>query len=238
MPTTEASRPYAKALVEAARALAPDLPENVPDDPVEWIESHPVVSDGEEIAPRGHVWSKQREVVAALMRERARVVVHASQGNGKTWLASRLAAWWMLKHRGLDARVVVIGPTWDQLDAGMLHEFRMDPSFYRPGRLSFSRRVVTLDGKDLIAWRSPPLTMTQRNPLQGIHSDLLLVLIEEASNFGFKLWNEATVAITSGGTRGCWPSGTRWTWGRRTTRRRRWGPGGRWCTSGRSTRRT
>ena len=186
-------------LAEAARNRAHQRPDSISEDPIKWIESVPVLQDSKKIADGGFVWSKQREIVEALSKPRARVLVHASQGNGKTWLGSRLAMHFILKNRYEDARVIIVGPSWDQLDGGLLHEFRKQPSMYQPGTLSFSRRVVEMDGRDVIDWRSPAPGQTARNPIQGIHSDKLLVLIEEASNFGFKLWNEATVAITSGG---------------------------------------
>lgn len=190
---------FASAILDAADSISGELPESIPNDPVDWIERHPVIEGGREIAPRGYVWSKQREIIAALSRPRAKVLVHSSQGIGKTWLASRIAMWFILKHRGLDARVIIVGPSWDQLDGGLLYEFRKEEDLYLPGKLSFSRRVVEMDGKDVVDWRSPPEGHSKKNPLQGLHSDKMLVLLEEASNFGFKLWNEATVAITSGG---------------------------------------
>lgn len=175
-------------LADAAKKRASDRPNAIPEDPIAWIESR-----------GGHVWSKQREICAALAKPRARVVVPSSNGTGKTHLAAQLAIHFARKYQNENARVVVVGPSWDQLDEGTLHHARISDAISPPGSLGISRGVFTINDRSMIVWRSPPKGQTARNILQGLHSEKMLVILEESSEIGFRLWNEATIALTSGG---------------------------------------
>lgn len=57
-------------------------------------------------------WAKQEDIARALV-ERRRVTVRSCNGSGKTWLASRLALWFLYSRPG--SIVVTTAPTWRQV---------------------------------------------------------------------------------------------------------------------------
>ena len=176
------------ALNTAAKTRASGRSAAIPDDPIEWVHSQ-----GE------HLWSKQREIVEALDHYRAKVAVPTCNGAGKTHLASRLAIHFALKHQNENARVVIVGPSWTQLEEGTLDHAKQSDAISPPGTLRPSRAWFEINGRHMIVWRSPPKGQTARNILQGYHSRKMLIILEEAGEIGYRLWTEATGAITSGG---------------------------------------
>src|SRR5437763_17091068 len=61
-----------------------------------------------------HLWSKQREIARSVV-ENKRTAVKASHAVGKSFLASRLIAWWIDAHPPGEAFVVSTAPTFAQV---------------------------------------------------------------------------------------------------------------------------
>lgn len=158
-------------------------------DPLSWMHSQGV-----------ETWSKQREIVDAVVKPFSRVLVPSANGTGKTHIASWLAAWFAQRWRGTDSRVVIIGSSWDQLrDGTHAHISNMNLGEFAETQ---SERHIKIDGRRAIVWRSPPKGWTpgrRRKLLQGLHARRMLVIIEEANEIPPSLWAEATVAIVTGG---------------------------------------
>ena len=68
------------------------------------------------------LWSKQREVAEAVSRHK-KVAVKSAHGPGKTWLAARLAVWFLSTRK--PAEVVTTAPTWQQVAALLWKEINL-----------------------------------------------------------------------------------------------------------------
>ncbi|MBT5773216.1 MAG: hypothetical protein HOH95_02455 [Dehalococcoidia bacterium] len=67
------------------------------------------------------LWSKQREI-AESVRDHRHVAVRSAHDTGKSFVASRLAAWWLSVHAPGDAFVVTTAPTFAQVRAILWRE--------------------------------------------------------------------------------------------------------------------
>lgn len=147
-------------------------------DPVGWIK----YMTGED------VWSKQGEI-AEMVRDHKSSAVKAAHGVGKTWLAARIAAWW-IDTRYPDVYVATTAPSTDQLklvwdnlrtvyrvienryDAGLIdHKL--------PGKIMKDNEWKLPDGTTLGQGRKPP-DGKEGDSFQGIHKKYVLALGDEA----------------------------------------------------------
>lgn len=147
-------------------------------DPVGWIN----YMTGEEL------WSKQ-EKIAEGVRDNRSYAVKAAHGVGKTWLASRLACWW-IDTRFPDVYVATTAPSADQLklvwdnirrvyaliqrrfDAGII-----DHSL--PGKIMKDNEWKLEDGTTLGQGRKPP-DSKEGDSFQGIHNKYVFAIGDEA----------------------------------------------------------
>ena len=128
------------------------------------------------------------------------MLVPSCNGAGKTHIAALIAAWFALRYRRENARVVIIGPSWDQLRDGT-HAI-IGGLELGAGVSPLRERHLTVDGRRAIVWRSPPKGWSASRPrklLQGLHASRMLVILEEGNEIPPPLWQEATAAIVSGG---------------------------------------
>jgi len=147
------------------------------DDPTGWVDSRL----GE------FTWSKQRDVLASV-RDNRRTAVHSCHGTGKSWLAARIAAWWIETHRPGDAFVVTSAPTGKQVKAILWREIGRA---HAKGRLSGRTNQTewwgdTVDedtgkviGEELVAFGQKPSDFAP-DAFQGIHARFVLVIFDEA----------------------------------------------------------
>ncbi|WP_203822653.1 hypothetical protein [Paractinoplanes ferrugineus] len=119
---------------------------------------------------------------------------------GKSWIASRIAAWWLDVHPPGEAIVVSTAPTYKQVHAILWEEIRGaakkaagrgDPL---PGRVLQSDEWKLDDGT-LIGFGRKPAD-TDVHGFQGIHRRYVLVVIDEACGVPAQLWT-AIEAITT-----------------------------------------
>jgi len=158
-------------------------------DPVGWCESRL----GETL------WSKQREI-AESVRDNRRTAVKSCHNAGKSWIASRVAAWWLDTHPPGEAIVVSTAPTYKQVHAILWEEIRAaakkaagrgDPL---PGRVLQSDEWKLDDGT-LVGFGRKPAD-TDEHGFQGIHRRYVLVILDEACGIPAQLWT-AVEAITT-----------------------------------------
>lgn len=159
-------------------ANKPDLKSSLKyvNDPVSWIQD----KLGE------FVWSKQRDILNSVVNNR-RTSVHSCHGSGKSFTASRLAAWWISCHPPGEAVVVTTAPTAPQVKAILWKEIgRAFSSGKLIGRLNQTEwwyPVSNGDGtyrEELVAFGRKP---ADYNPtgFQGIHARYVLVIGDEAA---------------------------------------------------------
>jgi hypothetical protein len=152
-------------------------------DPVDWIEDR-----------LGAVtWSRQQDI-ARSVRKQPRVAVQASHSVGKSWLAARIAAWWIDSHPIGDAFVLSTAPSQAQVDAILWRELRRaHAAADLPGRLTAGAHPRWLIGDELVALGRKSADMANADEaaasLQGIHARYLLLLIDEAAGVPPWVWD-------------------------------------------------
>jgi hypothetical protein len=144
-----------------------------------------------------HLWSKQIQV-AESVRDQRRTAVQSCHGVGKSFVASRLTAWWLDVHPAGEARVVTTAPTGDQVKAILWAEINGAASKARargnPFKGIVNQTEWMLDNQ-LVAFGRKPSDYNE-NAFQGIHAKYVLVIIDEACGVHKQFWTAANAIAT------------------------------------------
>lgn len=152
-------------------------------DPVWWIEN--VLGDT--------LWDKQKEICRAIVSNE-RVAVPASFGVGKTFLAARIALWFLYNFKG--AKVITTAPTSRQVKDLLWSELRT----------AHSRAKVKLGGDPLqlslklnddqfaVGFSTEDQNMDM---FTGYHSPNQMVIFDQAGGLGKTFWEAAEGLMTS-----------------------------------------
>lgn len=141
-----------------------------------------------------YIWAKQKEIANAMVRNE-RVAVPASFGCGKTYIAARIAIWFLMNHR--NSVVVTTAPTARQVRDLFWAEVR--------NANNTSKRILT---------PTRPLTTTWRiddkwymigfstkdgdvDKFTGYHSDHLLLVFDQACGIAPNVWFAGEGLMTS-----------------------------------------
>jgi hypothetical protein len=127
-------------------------------------------------------WSKQREIAESVVDNRY-TAVHSCHDSGKSFIAARLAAWWLDVHPLGEAFVVTTAPTAPQVHAILWREIRRAHARGQlEGRTTLADQWYVPDpsGEDeLVAYGRKPADYDQA-AFQGIHARYVLVIMDEA----------------------------------------------------------
>lgn len=139
------------------------------------------------------LWSRQRDIAEAL-RDHRRVAVPSCHDAGKSFLASRLAAWWIATRAPGESFVVTSAPTNAQVKAILWREIKRA---HRIGKLpgTVNRSEWLIDG-ELVGYGRKPNDWDMTG-FQGIHAARVLVIFDEASGVPQALWDAAETLITN-----------------------------------------
>lgn len=145
-----------------------------------------------------HLWSKQVQITESV-RDNRLTAVQSCHGPGKSYIASRLTAWWLNTHPPGEARVVTTAPTGDQVRAILWTEINGAAVKAAARGNPFIGRVNESDwkyGKQLIALGRKP---SDYNPyaFQGIHARYVLIIIDEACGVEKQFWTAALAIATN-----------------------------------------
>lgn len=156
------------------------------DDPVGHIEKR----------QKEFIWSKQKTIAQSVVTHK-RTAVHACHAPGKSFLAARIAAWWIDAHEAGEAFVVTTAPTFPQVRAILWREIRRAHNRAKlPGRVNQTEWILPVDGSDeLVAFGRKPADYDEA-AFQGIHARYVLVIMDEAAGIPADLWN-AVESITT-----------------------------------------
>ena len=163
-------------------------------DPVRWVEERL----GE------FVWSKQRQIMESV-RSNRRTAVPSCHETGKSFIAARIAVWWIDSHPLGEAFVVTSATTGDQVKAILWREIGRAHAKGLPGRTNQTEWFVPMPGgrEELVAIGRKP---SDYNPtaFQGIHARYVLVIFDEASGIAggsseepHSLWEAADSLIAN-----------------------------------------
>lgn len=144
------------------------IPENaaLAADPRRWVET----------ITREYLWSKQREICAAMQTHRY-VAVASAHDTGKSFIASRLGCHWLDTRP--DPFLVTTAPTWKQVNSILWREMR---KAHRKGKLKGRINLDAewyINGDELVGFGRKPADYDQA-AFQGIHALNVAVIIDEA----------------------------------------------------------
>jgi hypothetical protein len=173
------------------RRVTPEPERPLPRDPVRWVR--------DELDE--HTWSVQRKIMRSVLENRD-TAVQSCHGIGKSYIASRIAAWWIAGHPRGEALVATTAPSQPQVRTILWGEMRKAqrkgalPGFISQGQIP----EWAIDG-DLVAFgRKPQDRVSQeeaRTYFQGIHARYLLVILDEAGGIPEWLWDATTSLVTN-----------------------------------------
>ncbi len=161
------------------------------DDPVSWVTQR----------LREEIWSKQREIIESV-RDNRRTAVHSCHESGKSWLAARIAAWWIETHAPGEAFVVTTAPTNSQVTAILWREIgRAHARANMAGRCNQREWWLTMPAgnEEMVAYGRKP---DEFDPaaFQGIHARYVLVIFDEAAGIPQSLWEAGDTLIANEGS--------------------------------------
>lgn len=179
--------------------LAALKPHVYKDDPVYWIEK----SLGE------YLWSVQRTICKSLVQHR-RTAVYSCHRIGKSFLAARLAVWWIDTHEPGTALVVTSSHSAMQVKAAIWREIGRvhakgkladDGSGKRvpfAGRMNQAEWYMTMPAgnEELVAFGRKPAD-EDTTAFQGVYSRYVLVLVDEACYIAKPLWEGIDTLISN-----------------------------------------
>jgi hypothetical protein len=164
-------------------------------DPVAWVRGR--LSE--------HLWSKQVEILRAL-KDHRKVCVQSCHGIGKSYSASRAAAWWVDAHPAGEAMAITSAPSAQQVRSILWSELG---KAHRKGGLDgyITRGQVPewiVDNQQVAFGRKPADYVDQdeaRTQFQGIHARYLLVVLDEACGVPQWLWEATETLVTNEASR-------------------------------------
>ncbi len=107
---------------------------------------------------------------------------------GKSYVASRLVAWWLAAHPPGSAFVVTTAPTFHQVRGVLWREIgRAHRKGSLPGRVNQTEWWI---GEEMVAFGRKPAD-TDPTAFQGIHAQYVLVVLDEACGIPRELWTAA-----------------------------------------------
>lgn len=138
------------------------------------------------------LWDKQKEISEALVTNE-RVAVPASFGVGKTYLAARLALWWLFNHK--PSKVITTAPTLRQVKELLWSELRA--AHRRSKRpLGGDPLMLQLQLEEdwyAIGFATDPDKIDQ---FTGYHSPHMLVIFDQACGVDRAVWEAAEGLMT------------------------------------------
>jgi hypothetical protein len=143
------------------------------------------------------LWSKQREI-AESVRDYRHVAVRSAHDTGKSFVASRLAAWWLSVHEPGDAFVVTTAPTFAQVRVILWREIIR--AHKRGNLLGRTNQTEWLIDEEIVAYGRKPADYDE-DAFQGIHARYVLVILDEANGVPPGLWTAVETITTNEGCR-------------------------------------
>lgn len=162
------------------------------DDPVGWVQERL----GE------HVWSKQAEIMRSV-RDNRRTAVPSCHSAGKSFVAARIAAWWIETHPPGEAFVVTSAPTGPQVKAILWKEIgRAHAHGGLVGRTNQTEWWLKPphSKEELVAYGRKPADYDEA-AFQGIHARYVLVILDEACGMPTNLFDAGDTLISNENSR-------------------------------------
>lgn len=154
--------------------------------PVKWLQDK----------PREHAWSAQRRIMESVLNNRY-TAVPSAHDLGKSFIGSRIGAWWIDSYPAGDAFLVSTAPTAAQVSAILWREIakthRKAALRGRINRAGYPQWYI--DG-ELVAYGRKPADY-EESAFQGIHAENVLVVIDEAGGVARNLFDSVDALATN-----------------------------------------
>lgn len=145
----------------------------------------------------GHLWSKQREIVLSVLKNR-RTAVKSCHDVGKSWIASRVGAWWLSCFDPGSHFLVSLAPTFQQVRGILWREINKAHAIGGlPGHLNQTEWWME---NELVGFGRSPAD-TDPTSIQGIHAPAVLLLGDEACGLAKAILDAADSLIANDDSR-------------------------------------
>ena len=165
----------------------------------EWARRRWLQAPGEWLKERldEEGWSKQVEIMLSIVSHRY-TAVPSCFGSGKSWIAARIAAWWIDIHPPGEAFVVSTARSGKQVKAILWRELHRAHSAGKlRGRLNQTEWWLEVEGREeMVAFGRKPDDMDP-TAFQGIHARYVLVILDEAAGISSQLFEAASSLIVN-----------------------------------------
>lgn len=144
------------------------------------------------------VWSKQRQIAQSVCDNR-QTGVPSCHGAGKSFIASRIAAWWLTAFPPGEAFVVSSAPTGRQVRAILWREIgRIRAKANLPGRTNQTEWMMAMPwgNEEIVGFGMKPDDLSP-TAFQGIHARRVLVIFDEATGIAPALWDAADTLLSN-----------------------------------------
>ena len=118
--------------------------------------------------------------------ERPRTAVPSGFAVGKTWIAARIALWFLYCHRS--SLVITTAPTWRQVENVLWAEIRRQHS---QAAVPLGGEVLRTQIRLAADWFALGLSTDEPERFQGFHSAHLLMIFDEAAGVDRRVWDVA-----------------------------------------------
>lgn len=148
-----------------------------------------------------YAWGLQREVWRSVVANRA-TAVHSCHDSGKSFIASRIVAWWLSTHPVGEAFIVTTAPTSAQVNAilwreiGKAHRKARERGHPMPGRIVGSPFAQWKINDELVGYGRKPADYEQ-SAFNGIHARYVLIVLDEAGGIVRSLWDAVDSLATN-----------------------------------------
>lgn len=142
------------------------------------------------------LWGRQQEIVQSV-RDNRYTAVPSAHDAGKSFTASRVAAWWIDAHPPGEAFVISTAPTSAQVGAILWREIgKAHKKALLPGSITTAGYPMwKLDG-EIVGYGRKPAEYSDA-AFQGIHNRYVLVVIDEASGISKTLFDAVDALATN-----------------------------------------
>jgi len=143
------------------------------------------------------MWSKQAQILESL-RDNRRTAVPACHAPGKSHIAARAIAWWVTVHAPDKVRVVTTATTFRQVKSILWPHIRSIVTKHNlPGEVLTTEWKI---GSTIVADGFSPADHNEA-AVQGIHSENLLIVVDEAGGISNTIGQALEALMTGGHTR-------------------------------------
>ena len=171
--------------VRAWQATVDQSNEVYADDPAAWVRSN-----------EEEVWSEQEAILDSIRANRY-TAVHSAHDLGKSFIASRIIAWWIATHPPGSAFVVSTAPSAAQVSAIMWREVtKIHRKAGLVGQINRAGYPQWFIDGELVGYGRKPADYEQ-SAFQGIHAEYVLVIIDEACGVNQNLFDAVDALATN-----------------------------------------